>query len=174
MNCDKASPFVNLAPDAARFGTMVARNQRAHISLGGHARGLEGRADHEQRREKGFYASYPSEGRSGALTWPPMSVRLISLLQPTEEPPIVSKPYGHDRRFSHQGITSGERLLSWRQGDFHTTVLSPSLGSSIRGYRITFAEPLDHEILSGRGAVLYQVVYYRLSPPLRQSHVVGI
>jgi len=36
---------------------MVARSQRAHISLGGHARGLKGRADHEQRREKDFYTS---------------------------------------------------------------------------------------------------------------------
>src|SRR5262245_31873084 len=71
-------------------------------------------------------------------------------------------------------VSSGERLLPWRQGDFHTTVLSPSLGSSIRGYGITLAEPLDYEILSVRGAVLYQVLYYRLSPPLRQSHVVGI
>jgi len=31
---------------------MVARNQRAHVSLGCHARGLEGRADHEQRRDE--------------------------------------------------------------------------------------------------------------------------
>jgi hypothetical protein len=38
----------------------------------------------------------------------PHTGEVDSLLQPTEEPPVVSKPYGHDRRFSHQGILKGE------------------------------------------------------------------
>jgi len=31
--CDKPSPFVNSAPDTVRFGTMVAKHHRAHVSL---------------------------------------------------------------------------------------------------------------------------------------------
>ena len=50
-------------------------------------------------------------------------------------------------------------LAPWRQGDFHTAVLSPSLGGIIRGYGLTFAQPLGPNVL-GRGAVLYQVVCY--------------
>ena len=33
MACDKPSPFVNSALDTVRFGTMVAKHHRAHVSL---------------------------------------------------------------------------------------------------------------------------------------------
>src|SRR5499427_4584362 len=103
----------------------------------------------------------------------PMPVRLIACFNQQKNPCRVKVILDTTGSFLIR-VSSGERLLPWRQGDFHTTVLSPSLCSSIRGYGITFAEPLDCEILSSRRAVLYQVVCYRLSPPLRESHVVGI
>jgi hypothetical protein len=58
VNCDKASLFVNLAPDTARFGTMVARNHRPHVSLGDHARGPE-RERHPERHDHHREAVHP-------------------------------------------------------------------------------------------------------------------
>src|SRR5712691_280187 len=70
-------------------------------------------------------------------------------------------------------VSSRGRLLPWRQGDFHATVLSPAICSLIRGYWLTFTLPIGAKSLLGH-AVLCQVGCYGLSPPLRQFQVVGI
>ena len=65
-------------------------------------------------------------------------------------------------------------LAPWRrQGDFHTTVLSPALSGRIRGDWLTFAVPLGPNVLPGH-TVLRQVGRHGLGPPLRELHVVGI
>src|SRR4029450_5688308 len=83
-------------------------------------------------------------------------------------------PLPCQRRSTRQEVLSVRRVLGpWRQGDFHPTVLSPTLGGRVRGDRLTFAKPLGPNVLPGH-AVLYQVVSHRFGSPLRELQVVSI